>query len=512
MWMSATELLYVFRARLRARLVVVQELLAVLGIAVGVALLFSSQVASTSLNGSMRQLTGQIVGSAQYQVVARGPEGFSSRLVGEIKRLPGVREALPILQLPATIVGPSGHEAVDLLGATHQFVRAGGPLSKRFGAAQIEHQQLIALPAPLGAAIGAGALQEVRLKVGDRVVEVRVGPILEEADIGGLIHTAVVLAPIAYAQKLTGMIGRVSLVFVRAAPGRLREVQGALLALATAHHLNLQPAGFDAKLFAVAATPENQGEGLFSAISALVGFMFAFNAMLLTISQRRELIEALRLRGNTRAMTIQVLVCEALVLGILACVVGLALGDLLSSLAFHATPGYLSFAFPVSSQRIIGWQSIAIAVAAGMTAALVGVLAPMRNILGPAHQSRVALERAPRNWARFRVGTGIASLGATTAILVARPQAAVLGNFTLLLALVCLLPFLFNLFIAAFEVWQRFTRTAPLKLAIVELRDPMTRVRSLAVAATGAIAVFGSVAVQGAQHNLQKGLHRTATE
>ncbi len=41
-------------------------------------------------------------------------------------------------------------------------------------------------------------------------------------------------------------------------------------------------------------------------------------------------------------------------------------------------------------------------------------------------------------------------------------------------------------------------------LAVTELRDPLTRVRSLAVAATGAIAVFGSVAITGAQHNLEQ--------
>jgi putative ABC transport system permease protein len=88
----------------------------------------------------------------------------------------------------------------------------------------------------------------------------------------------------------------------------------------------------------------------------------------------------------------------------------------------------------------------------------------------------------------------------------------VLGNFTLLIALVCLLPFLFNACIAAFEALQSLTRVASPKLAIVELRDPLTRVRSLAIAATAAIAVFGAVAVQGAQHNLQKGLNRTAVE
>ncbi len=511
-WMSLAEILYVYRARLRARLVVVQELLAVLGIAVGVALLFASQVASTSLNASVRQLTSQLVGSTQYQVEARGPEGFSAGLVGEIQRLPGVRAALPLLEQPATIIGPSGQQPVDLLGASPAFLRAGGPLLRRFSSSQLAHQQVVALPAPLAATLGVGPLQTVKLQVGDRVVETLLGTTLQEGDIGGLIHTSVALAPIAYAQKLTGMNGRVTRIYVQAQPGHSRQVQSVLRSFATARNLNLRPADFDAKLFAVAATPEDQGESLFSAISALVGFMFAFNAMLLTISQRRELIEVLRLRGNTRAMTLQVLAFEALVLGAIACVVGLVLGDLLSILAFKAPPGYLSFAFPVGSQRVITWETIALSVAAGMAAALIGVLAPLRSILGPTHQSRVALERAPRGWTGLRVGVGLVCLAATTAILLVRPQSAVLGNFTLLVALVCLLPFLFNGCIAVFAALQSLTRVASPKLAIVELRDPMTRVRSLTIAATGAIAVFGSVAVQGAQHNLQKGLNRTAVE
>jgi putative ABC transport system permease protein len=511
-WMSLAEILYVFRARLRARLVVVQELLAVLGIAVGVALLFAAQVASTSLNGSVRQLTSQLVGSTQYQLEARGPEGFGAGLVAVVQGLPGVRAALPLLEQPATIVGPDGAQPVELLGASPAFVRSGGPLLRRFSSSQLAHQRVVALPAPLAGAIGAGPLQTVKLQVGGRVVETLVGTTLQEGEVGGLIHSSVALAPIAYAQQLTGMTGRLTRIFVQVRPGHSRQVHAALQALAAARSLNLQPADFDAKLFAVAATPEHQGEGLFSAISALVGFMFAFNAMLLTISQRRELIEVLRLRGGTRGMTIQVLVFEALLIGVAACVLGLALGELLSVVVFKATPGYLSFAFPVGSQRIVTWQTVAISVAAGMAAALIGVLAPMRHILGPTRQPRVALERAPRGWAQLRVTVGLACLAGTTAILVARPQSAVLGNFALLLALVCLLPFLFNACVAGFGALQSFARVASPKLAIVELRDPLTRVRSLAVAATCAIAVFGSVAVQGAQHNLQKGLNRTAVE
>ncbi len=506
-------LVRVYRARLHARLVVVQELFAILGIAVGVALLFSSLVASTSLNSSVRELSAQLVGRTQFQIDARGPAGFGERLVGEIQRLPGIRSALPILEQPATLIGPSGQEPVDLLGVSPRFVAdATGPLLRRFNANQLAHQQALALPAPLATAVGAGPLQTVQLQVGDRLVPTLVGTALQESDIGGLVHDPVALAPIAYAQTLTGMSGRVTRVFVQVKAGEEKRVRSELQTLAQREHLNLQPADFDAELFSVASSPQNQGEELFSAISAMVGFLFAFTAMLLTISQRREFVEVLRLRGNTRAMTIQTLVFEGVVMGVVACVVGLAFGELLSVAVFKPTPGYLSFAFPVGSQRVITWSTIAVSVAAGMAAALTGVLAPMRDILGPSLSSDVELELGPRGWTWFRVGAGLVCLAATTAILVLRPQSAVLGNFTLIVALGCLLPLLFNGCLVIFDKLQGLLTVASPRLAIVHLRDPLTRVRSLAIAATAAVAVFGSVAVQGAQQNLQTGLNKTATE
>ena len=141
------------------------------------------------------------------------------------------------------------------------------------------------------------------------------------------------------------------------------------------------PADFDSTLFAGAAGPTNQAAGLFSAISALVGFLFAFNAILITAQLRRNLIRELRRHGATRRMTIGTLLFDALVLGVCGCVLGLLLGDLASRALFHTNPGYLSYAFPVGSQRIVSPQSVAIAVAAGMGAAAVGVLAPLRGEL-----------------------------------------------------------------------------------------------------------------------------------
>ena len=206
-------------------------------------------------------------------------------------------------------------------------------------------------------------------------------------------------------------------------------------------------------------------------------------------------------------MARQILVLEAIVLGALACIAGLALGDLLSVAVFHSTPGYLSFAFPVGNDRIVDTQTVVVSVAAGMAAAFAGVLWPLRDVfIRPREHGSLS----HRSWVIGRVAIGSVGLAITTIILVARPQDSKLGNLTLVIALLCALPFLFNGVVAMFARVQPLLNRPSPRITLTHLRTPPTRVRSLAIVATGAVAVFGVVAIQGAQLNLQRGLDASA--
>ena len=506
--MSWGDILFLYRARLRARAVLVQELFAAAGIAVGVALLFASQVASTSLGHSVSSLSAQIVGKgAAYQIQARGAGGMPEGLLEQASRLRGVTQTLAVLEVQASVIGRHGRESVDLIGADPHSAYVGGPLLRRFSAAQLARAHAIALPSPLAQAIGAGPLEAVKIQVGASVVRTLLAATLDQADIGGLVHSPVVLTNVAYAQRLAGLSGRISRIFVRPQRGQEDQVRGELARLARAANANLEPADFDATLFAVASAPARLAERLFSAISAIVAFMFALNAMLVTVPARRKLIEDIRLQGATRVMTLQILLCDAAVVGALGCVVGLVLGDALSVAVFGSTPDYLSFAFPVGNERIVTWQSVALALCAGLAAALVGVLWPLRDTL------RGSFEHGRRPAVRGRRVAplaGLCMLGLTTLLLVLAPQDAVLASATLLLSLLCLLPYLFDRLVTSFEHAQRLLNGASTVLAVVELRTPRTRVRSLAISATVAIALFGVVQFQGAQANLQHGLDDSA--
>jgi putative ABC transport system permease protein len=512
--MSLSDLFYLYRARLGARAVLVQEGLAIFGIAVGVALLFASQVASTSLTHSVQELTKELVGNTQLQIDSRSPQGLDERVLGEVRSVPGVRAALPVLEQQVNVIGPGGQRSVDLIGADPRFAGFVGSLLRRFSAQQLASQRAIALPTPVAEAIGAEPLQVVRLQLGARDIQTLLGATLSEREIAGLAHSPVAVAPIGYAQRLGGLQGKLSRIFIRVAPGQEAAVRSRLARLAATAHVNLEPADFDSTLFAVAVAPQNKSETLFSAISALVGFMFALNAMLVTVPSRRKLIEELRPAGVTRAMALQILLFDAAVLGVLACVLGLVLGDLLSIVAFRATPGYLTSAFPVGNDRIVTWQSIALAVGAGLAAAAAGVLWPLREVLRtPEERERLAHSRTGfATWARVRLTVGLTCLLATMIVLALRPQSAFAGCVTLVVALLCLLPSLFDGLVVMFQRVQGLFNSAASVLAITELQAPQTRVRSLAIAATGAIAVFGTVAIGGAQNNLERGLDAAARE
>jgi putative ABC transport system permease protein len=504
---------YILGARRESRAALVQDGFAVLGIAVGVALLFASQVSSTSLTHSVQELTSQIVGhTRQLQIQARGPGGFDEGMLRSVRAIPGVQTALPVLEQQVNVTGPRGQRSVDLIGADPRFVNASGPLLRRFSAKQLAAQQAIALPIPVAHGIGVGPLEPVKLQIGARTVETLLAATLGGEDIGGLTNSPVAFAPVRYAQRLSGMTGRITRIFVKPRAGHEAEVKARLAQLAAAAHLNLEPGDFDSLLFAVAVAPESKSEALFSAIAALVGFMFALTAMLVTVPSRRRLIESVRLHGASQSKTVSILLFDAAIIGGLSCVLGLILGEVLSVAVFHSPPGYLSFAFPVGNDRIVTWQSFAYAIAAGMLAALVGVFWPLREIIGRTVQTGEPSQSRRQSLLLARLTAGVLGIAATTVVLLVDAQAAVIGNVTLVVALVCLLPLLFDGLVVVFDYAQRPLNQVATGLALTELQAPQIRVRSLAIATTAAIAVFGMVEFQGTQANLTRGLDASARD
>src|SRR3984957_2575878 len=442
--MRPANALRLYWVRLRAR--IVQESLAVAGIAAGVALLFASQVANTSLQGSAAQLSRGIVGSATLQLVARSPNGFPESTLQRVREIRGVRVAAPILEAGANAVGPRGSESVELIGADASLSKLGGSLVRRTALSPFGGIGAVVLPAPLAQKLGVTKFgAEVELEVAGRTELVPLYAQLHKRQIGPLIDSPVAIAPLSFAQEVAGLPARVSRILVAPATGSETSVRTALSAIAGGR-LNVESTDYDQRLFAQAATASNQSTSLFSVISALVGFLFAFNATLLTVPQRRRLIAELRSDGYTPGTVIAMLLIDGLLLGLFACALGLALGEELSIHAFRSEPALLSLAFAVGAQRIVSAQSIAIAAGGGMLAALLAVLSPLRDILARDPLAAIAPREQggiTRAGARLAL-VGLVSLALATVLLLVAPDAAVPGMVLLVCALLLELPLMLS--------------------------------------------------------------------
>lgn len=506
--MRLSSVIHLYRVRLRSRLV--QELLALAGIAVGVALVFAALVANTSLTGSVRQLTDSLVGEATLQLAGRSPDGFDQQLVTQVRKIDGVKIAAPVLEARVNVVGPEGRRSVLLLGGDSRFTQLGGTLLPRFTEDGLGRLTSLGLPMAIATSLGLSLGQPVQIEIGSRSVGVPLGAQLHPNDIGALADSPVGLMSLHTAQRIGDMAGRITRVFVQPVPGRERDVEVALRQLAD-NRLNVLPADAEVAVFEQAAYPTNQSTALFSVFSALVGFLFAFSAVLLTVPQRRRLIADLRMAGHEPWVLIQLLLFDALVLGVAGAATGLLLGDQLSRHLFDTTPGYLSSAFAVGTQRIVTWETIAIAGGAGIVAACVAVLAPLNDILARHPRPAASSLAGPRS-ERWTALAGIACLLVTTAIVVLLPDAAMVGVVSLTLALLLLLPMLLCLVTSAFELLGRVLKSPVPILAILELRSRSAHMRTLALAATGAVAVFATVAIGGAHADLERGLDASARD
>jgi putative ABC transport system permease protein len=507
--MRFSNVIHLYRVRLRAR--ALQEFFAVIGIAAGVGLLFASQIASSSLSSSVGKLNSGIVGRATLQITARDPHGFDEQVLTQVRHIQGVRIAAGLIEANANAVGPKGSEAVQLVGADSSLTELGGALVKRAALTPFAGLGAVVLPAPVASTIGVTKFGKIiNFQTGGQSSEGALYTQLHEKQIGALINSPIALAPLEFSQELAALKGRLNRILVEPAPGRAAAVLAGLKRIA-GDSLNVESSNHDEKLFARAAAASNQSTALFAVISALVGFLFAFNAMLLTVPQRRRLIVDLRRDGYTPGAVIAVLLLDAVLLGIIATALGLLLGDELSIHLFHANPGYLSSAFALGSERVVSAQSIAIAAGGGMLAACVAVLSPLRDILSrdplAATTVKEGSDAAQNKWL---LRGGIVFLLATLGILLFAPAAAIVGMVTLIAALLLLLPVPLN---ATLRLVKRMapalTSVVP-HIAVMELRSG--RSRAVAIAATGAIAVFGAVSIQGAHGDLLKGLENAAAD
>lgn len=520
--MRPRALVYLYQRRLRVH--AVQELLAGLGVAVAVALIFATTVVSGSVTESAAEVVHTVVGPATLQLRTSRPEGLEQPLLKRVEHLPGVKQAAPLLEQTATLEGPSAHTVtVDLAGADTSLVVLDG----------LAHTLPIATLSPGGIglsqvsarAIGISTRSTVPhsrttspsilLRLRGRALHLKVSDVLGPEAFGALSQADVAVMPLADLQRLAGLQGRISRILVQAEPGREAAVRREMQKLAGGR-LEVAPSNQDVQLLHQALRPSNQASAFFASISVLLGVLLAFNALLLTVPERRRAIADLRLIGVKRTAIVEMLLFQTLCLSVAASAVGLLGGYALSRGVFHQSTGYLAEAFTLGTNTIVTAQPLILALVAGLLATFLASAVPLLDLRrGGALDAAYHDEAATGSVLSHNASRGLALaatclLAATTVLFMRTPLQALTASALLALATVLVCPLAFAAVLrSARALTHRFQGLTILPVALASLRA--TTVRSLALAATGSVALFGSVALGGSRGDLLRGIERFAS-
>ncbi len=501
----------------RVRAHPVQELLAGVGVAIGVALAFAVLVANSSITSNARALVHGIAGSAQLQLGARSSDGFPQALTEQVRALPDVAVASPLLEQRALVAGPSGTRSIDLVGVEKSIVDLDGSVTRQLDPVTLVLLQGgVMLPSTVAQQIGVpttgGTERRITLDLRGRAQRVGVSAVLGASAIGPAADAALAIAPLNRAQALSALPGRVTRILVAPKPGREAAARAELQQIGGGR-LTVAPVDREVALISQAAAPSYQATGFFAAIAAICGTLLVFNAMLLTAPERRRSMAILRVAaGYTPGDIAQLLLFEAVVLGVLASAAGIALGVLLAKTVFSGAPSFLSFAFALSGNVSIPFGTVLAVGAGGVLVTCVAAAPPLldlrrgRALDAVEHEQGEAGQRLPTAVRRAMAVAALVLLAAAGVLVAAEPAATVVAIGAVTVATALAIPTLcvgaaqLAAWIAARSDWHA------LDLAAEGVRARTVRASTLA--AMAAVAVCGCIAIEGAHRDVLRGLDR----
>ncbi|HEY3228217.1 MAG TPA: FtsX-like permease family protein [Roseiflexaceae bacterium] len=306
--------------------------LAILGVALGVAVVVSIDLANGSARRAFELSTETIAGRATHQIVG-GPGGLDEAIYRRVRIDLGIRTLAPLVEGYAAAPDHPGLTlhilGIDPLAETpfRSYATPGGAAS--FGGSTT----LFTVPG--AALISADTARANGLKVGD-ALRLRIGVRTEQALIAGLLQPAddasrraldgLLIADISSAQEWLDSIGHLSEIDLILPDGDAGAAAADRIAVILPPGARLtRPALRTEAIQQMTAAFELNLSAL-SMLALIVGMFLIYNTITFSVVQRRSLIGTLRCLGVTRGQIFALVLAEALVVGLVGALAGLALG------------------------------------------------------------------------------------------------------------------------------------------------------------------------------------------
>jgi putative ABC transport system permease protein len=390
-------------------------LLAVGGVALGVASVLSIQLLNRSALGAFGGTVRAVSGEADLSVLGWAGALDESLLDG-VLAVPGVAAAAPLWRAPVAIEGTG--ELLDLVGAD---ALAALRLPWRLEGAGLEGALgtpgWVAVTPELAAERGWAPGTRLGVSLGSRRATLVVGALVDFRRAAPLASRRLAVMDLAQAQGLLGVRGRIHQIDVRAAEGADRAALAAAIEARLAGRARVvTPEGRTAEAAGLLAAFRLNLTAL-SLVSLLVGGFLVYASVRASLARRREELGVLRAVGATRGQVLALLLGEAALLGAAGTALGLPLGWLAARSSVGAVSGTLRSVYLLEGiERVTaGPGLLLLAALTGVAGAVAGAIAPA---LDAAREDPRALLSSLPPEERARAATG-PSLAAGAAALAA---------------------------------------------------------------------------------------------
>ncbi len=383
----------------------VRVLVTVTGVAIGVATFTAIQATNESVLRSFARAIDLVAGRATIEIFS-GELGIDERLLPVVQQVDGVSAAAPIMQMVAPVADRPG-EALLLMGGD---LFAEDPL-REYRLADGDHPPGIEdLLSPDAIFVTAAFAEAHGLQKGGSLT-LLVGPKRQRFSIKGLLTPQgparafdgnIAILDIAAAQVAFGKIGRldrIDLVTDEQIP--LDEIRARLVKVLPPH-LTVQ-------------RPDRRGHQVekmlrafrlnltaLSAIALLVSLFLVYNAVSLSVLERRRQIGILRSLGLTRGAVAALFAAEGMALGLLGSLLGVGGGMLLGRVLLQSVSRTVStlYAYLRVEEIEISPILLLIALGLGSAGALLASLAPAYAASRIAPKDAMHLGSLERTWTR----------------------------------------------------------------------------------------------------------------
>ena len=318
-----------------------QLALAVAGVALGVAVVVSIDLANASAARAFELSTESVTGRATHRLTG-GPGGLDEAVFRRLVVDLGVERAAPVVEGYATVDTAEGRRVLRLLGVDPLSEAPFRPWLGCLGGgagralpgvdlgAFLTRPRAVLLAAETARELGVAPGGELAVELAASRARLTVLGVLEPSDaLSRQALADLAVLDVGAAQELLGMEGRLSHVDLILPPGAAGTALAARLRAALPAGVLLAEAGSRQRT----AREMTRGFRLnltgLSLLALLCGLFLIYNAVTFSVVQRRALFGTLRALGVTRRQVFALVLGEAAAVAALGTAAGLALGVLL---------------------------------------------------------------------------------------------------------------------------------------------------------------------------------------